>query len=508
MSGSVPPPPAAPPLGIPGTGRIIGFTGWNLFGMCAPMVVALISIPLFIQGLGTERFGALIIIWMLVGYFGLLDFGMGKALTKITAEKMGLGEHHLIPRIFWTALMLMGSFGLAGALILAGSSNGLATHWLNIPEALQSETRLAFLIVSLGLPFTVVVTGLIGMLETQQRFRLINLIRIPLGMATYLAPLAVIPFTANLAAVVAVLIAVRMAEFIIFMIACLHILPALRQQRRVDRAMMYPLLTFGGWMTASNIALPLMIHIDRFIIGTVRSLTEVTYYANPAEIAVKVLIVPRAWVSALFPPLTMHLARGSHEADTLFARAVKGLVLVLYLPVLVLITIAPEFLGLWLGPEFATESGLILQLLTGGIFIYSLSYLAFSLLQSAGRPDLSARWHLIELPLFVAAAWWVTREYGILGMAIIWGLRGLLDVLILYPLALRYVPEARTSLARTGGFTCVLIILLPVVAWPEAFAMRMATAAGISLLFILISWFGLVDAGERQWLIRRLRSRA
>lgn len=490
---------------IPGSSRIVGHTAWNLLGMCVPMIVALVSIPLFIEGMGTERFGALIIVWMLVGYFGLLDFGMGRAMTKITAENIGLGRHHLIPNIFWTALALMGLFGLGGTAILAMTSDTLVTRWLQIPSALQPEARTSFLVVCLGLPFTVVVTGLIGILETQQRFRLINLIRIPLGMATFLAPLSVLPFSQSLVAVVAVLIAVRIIEFLIFMFCCLQILPALRERVTIDRGMIRPLLTFGGWMTTSNIALPLMIHIDRFIVGAARTLTEVAYYGNPAEIAVKFLIIPRAWVSAMFPPLTMHLARGSSEADELFGRAVKLMLLVLFPPVLILITIAPEFLLLWLGPEFAANSSIILQLLTAGVFVYAMSYLAFSLLQSAGHPDLSARWHLLELPFFLLAAWWMTNHHGILGMAIAWGLRGLLDAVVLFPLALRFVPKARQAVARSGA--CVVFCLLtlsPVITRAEVVA-RIGLATGILVIFFITTWCWLLKPGERNWALRRLR---
>lgn len=489
---------------IPGSSRIVGHTAWNLLGMCAPMVVALVSIPLFIRGMGTERFGALIIVWLLVGYFGVLDFGMGRAMTKITAETIGLGRPHLIPNIFWTALALMGLFGLGGTALLAIASDTLATCWLNIPVELQTEARTSFLVVCLGLPFTVVVTGLIGILETQQRFRLINLIRIPLGIATYLAPLAVLPFTQSLVAVVGVLITVRIIEFAVFMWCCLRILPVLREQIRVDRAMVRPLLTFGGWMTTSIIALPLMIHIDRFIVGATRTLTEVAYYANPAEIAVKFLIIPRAWVSAMFPPMTMHLAVGSSEADELFGRAVKLMLLVLFPPALALISIAPEFLLIWLGLEFAQNSSLVLQLLTAGVFVYAMSYLAFSLLQSAGRPDLPARWHLLELPFFAVAAWWMTKQYGMIGMAVTWGLRGLLDVLVLYPLALRFVPKAKPAVLRTGACATVGLLTLPIIITSGHTGERIGGAALILALFLLMTWRWLLKAAERSWALRRL----
>ena len=504
-----PRPPAnaseAPP--IPTSAKIVGFTGWNLFGLCAPMLVAFFSIPLFVRGLGAERFGALTLVWMLVGYFGILDLGMGRAMTKMTAEFLGKGRAAELPRVFWTALWMMVALGVCGALAIAGASDWLATRGLNVPPELQRETRTAFLVVSLALPFTIAVTGLIGVLESHQRFRLINLVRVPLGIATFAAPLAVLPFTRSLAWVVAVLIAVRIAELLIFLFCCLALIPSLRTRLRGDPAMVRPLLTFGGWMTASNVALPLMIHVDRFVVGAARTLAEVAYYANPSEIVVKLLILPRAWVSALFPPMTMHLARGSAEADELFGRATKLLLLALFPPVLGLCAVAPEFLGWWLGSEFALHGTAVLRLLAAGIFVYALSYLPFSLLQSAGRPDLSARWHLLELPPFVALAWWATRRWGIHGMAIAWGLRGLMDVAVLFPLALRFVPGAKSAARRTLAMLGAGLLLLPLVGAVPGLLLRLFAAAAVGLAFCALAWRWLLAAGERAWAARFVAQR-
>ena len=507
MNAPIPPAGRNPPGGtaIPTSKRILRFTGWNLVGLCAPMLVAFFSVPLFIRGIGPERFGALTLVWMLVGYFSILDLGMGRAMTKMTAEYLGLDRRRELPDVFWTALWMMVGFGLCGALLLAGGSGWLATRGLNIPLPLQDEVRQSFWIVSLGLPFVVAQTGLIGILETHQHFRLINLIRVPFGIATFAAPLAILPFTRSLAGVVAVLIGVRWVEMVLLLFCCLKLIPVLRTSLRARRAMVRPLLTFGGWMTVSNIALPLMIHIDRFIVGAARTLLDVAFYANPAEIVVKMLILPRAWVSALFPPMTMHLARKSAEADALFGRAVKLLVLVLFPAVLGLYAVAPEFLHLWLGPEFARGSTGILRLLTAGIFVYAMSYLAFSLLQSAGRPDLSARWHLLELPVFVALAWWATRRWGNVGMAGAWGLRGLMDVAVLFPLALRFVPAARSAVRRTAGMMAIGLALLPGIGALPALAFRLPAAALGLAAFSGLAWFWLLSPGERQWARELLR---
>jgi len=60
--------------------------------------VAILATPVLIRGLGTERFGILTLIWVMIGYLSLFDLGIGSALTKLVADKLGEGKEEQIPR--------------------------------------------------------------------------------------------------------------------------------------------------------------------------------------------------------------------------------------------------------------------------------------------------------------------------------------------------------------------------------------------------------------------------
>jgi len=66
------------------------------------MIVAVFCIPILIRGLGKERFGLLTLAWVLIGYAGLFDLGLGRALTQLVAQKLGAGEEREIPSLVWT----------------------------------------------------------------------------------------------------------------------------------------------------------------------------------------------------------------------------------------------------------------------------------------------------------------------------------------------------------------------------------------------------------------------
>ncbi len=88
----------------------------------------------------------------------------------------------------------------------------------------------------------------------------------------------------------------------------------------------------------------------------------------------------------------------------------ENVFLVLFPVVLLTIVLAHAGLRLWLGADFAQHSFRVLQWLAVGVFINSLAQIPFALVQGAGRPDLTAKLHLIELPLYLLALWWLTSR--------------------------------------------------------------------------------------------------
>jgi len=69
--------------------RLTRSVAWNLAAQLLPLAVAVVCIPLIIGQAGVERFGVLTLAWALIGYSGMFDLGLGRALTKLVAERLG-----------------------------------------------------------------------------------------------------------------------------------------------------------------------------------------------------------------------------------------------------------------------------------------------------------------------------------------------------------------------------------------------------------------------------------
>jgi O-antigen/teichoic acid export membrane protein len=480
------------------SGRLLARnTIWNLLGSGAPMVVAVFCIPILIRGLGTDRFGVLTLAWALIGYASLFDLGLGRALTQLVAKKLGAGEEREIPSLAWTSLLLMMLLGFAGTAFILLISPWLAGRGLNIPAALQGETLQSFRLLGLSLPFVITTAGLRGLLEAHQRFGLINALRIPLGVVTFAGPLLVLPFSKNLVAVVATLVAGRVVSWAAHLLLCLRFLPELGRAIAWEPSAVGPLLHFGGWMTVTGVVSPLMVTLDRFLIGALVSVTAIAYYATPFEVVTKFLLLPGALMGVMFPAFSTGFAQDREQTARLFGRSVKSLLVVAFPIMLCTIALAQDGLRLWLGAQFAQQSFRVLQFLAVGVFTNSLAQVPFALLQGVGRPDLTATLHLIELPLYLGLLWWLISTHRIEGAAIAWSARVTVDALLLFVLAKRFLPGGGPIRLRTVLLPAMALLMLALAALLRGPIVKSFFLIGTILCFALVTWFRILTPEER-----------
>jgi len=401
-----------------------------------------------------------------------------------------------VPGLASTALFLMLALGAAGALLITLPAEWLVREVLRVPEALEGETLHALDLLGASLPFVICTAGLRGLLEAKQRFDLVNAVRVPIGVLTFVGPVLVLPFSRSLAAVVGLLALMRLASWTVHLALCFRVFPSLRRDLAFHPALVAPLLRLGGWMTVTNVVGPFMAYLDRFLIGGLMTLAAVAYYVTPYEMVTRLLIVPYAIAQVLFPAFAASLATDRPRAALLFDRGLKSVFLSLFPLTLLLVTLAPELLRLWLGAEFSRESTRVLQWLAVGIFVNGLAQIPFALVQGAGRPDFTARLHLLELPFYLAGVYWLIRVRGVEGAAIAWTVRAAVDAVVLLLAAERMMPRLPGTRWRTAAFATGTL------AFAAAATLHAPLGKGAFLVSILaasavLSWTFVLTADER-----------
>lgn len=462
------------------SGRLLARNvAWNLFGNGVPLLFALWAVPILIRGMGTARFGLLSIIWMGIGYFSLFDLGTGRALTKLVAERLGDGRDNELPSLIGTGLKLMFALGCLAALVVGAITPWLTESVLTIPPELIHEATWSFWILAATLPFVISTTGLVGVLQAHQRFSTVAAVRIPTGVMSFLGPVLALAITPSLIATTLVLAGSRLSAWVAYRWLSRDVRLGTGSTSRATRAAVREMLSFGGWVTVSNVISPLMDYCDRFAIGAMLTMTAVAYYTTPFDVVRRLSVISWALVSVLFPALTTALTGNPARAELIYFRAARILLVVMLIPLALIMLFAPEALKLWLNPTFARISAPVMRWLAIGLIINSSALLPYALLQGKGRPDLTGKLHLAELPIYAVALWSLVKGYGIVGAAAAWSLRVTIDTAALFALGMKYVSEVRRAQLSAAALTAAAALLLAALALPHTLWLKVCLGSGI-----------------------------
>lgn len=485
----------------------------NIIGQVMPLFVAVLTLPFIVRGLGAERFGLISLAWVVLGYFAIFDIGLGRATTKFVADALGKGEEKEVPILVWTSVTIQAIMGIIGGSILAVVTPLLVERVLNIPPELIGETQITFYLLALSIPIILVTGSFSGVLEAAQRFDLINAVRITTSSLTYFLPLVGLLLGFKLPGIMVLILLVRFGTLATFIFLNLRLTPELKKYTiSFDR--FRPLFYFGGWVMVTSIISPILVYLDRFLIGSIMSMAAVAYYSAPYEAVTHLRFIPSSMMMTLFPAFSsLNAVDDDRKLSTLFTRASKYVFLFLGPIILLLIIFAKEILQIWLGAKFAAESTTVLQILAFGVLMNSLAFTPFAFLQGIGRPDLPAKFHLLELPIHFVITWFFVSRWGIVGAAGAWTLRVTFDSLLLYGASCKV---KRITPKLLVDKSTVFVFLVLVALGSGTYIMKLFTA-GFSLifqsllvvlflaLFALFAWKIVLDESERDLFLNVVR---
>jgi O-antigen/teichoic acid export membrane protein len=482
--------------------RIARNSLYNIAGFLVPLFISIAALPFIKNGLGIERFGIILLSWTVVGYFTIFDLGISRATTRFVAHYLGSNRDRQIPELVWSSLIMMTVLGLLAFLTLALLTPWLVRDIFSIDPELLAETEMVFYLLAISIPLLLLTAVIRGVFEGQQRFGIINAIKVPASLVNYAIPLILIIFTQRVDAIVLFLVIGRGLVLVVHFVILLRTVEGTGRMRFGDATMMKELLVYGGWMSVSRIVSPVMVYMDRFFVASY-SMVAATYYLTPFELINRFMAFTHTLLNVLFPALSSI----SEDYDRLIAILPKLIrfTTVFILPIsLAVITVSDIFLAIWLGEDFAVNSTTVLQILCIGVMLNALAQIPFNIIQAAGRTDLTAILHLVELPIYITVLVVLLPLYGIVGAALAWSLRTGCDALALfvvsYGLTKRKKAWSMGSLWPSFAAVVVSTACIFLITMIHSLVLRIALtviALGVVLPYL---YFGVLTGSDRQQL--------
>jgi O-antigen/teichoic acid export membrane protein len=425
------------------------FTSYNILGSVVPLVLTFVTVPLYIHLVGIERVGILSLAWLLLGYFGLFDLGLGKATAfRIAAQRDAPPQDRAAT--LWGALIVNVGMGIIGGLFLWVAAHFYFRFYFKVDEVLRPEILDAVPLLALSVPVATLTGVLTGALQGREKFLETNLISavgtiffqiLPLGVAFVSGP--------TLTGLLIAALLSRAGSLLALWRICVHEFTA-GHKMVSERSTIMALLRYGGWVSFNGLIGPVLVILDRFAIGNVLGAGPLGFYHVAFQIAKQLAIIPGSLTSALFPKLTV---ASSEEARLLSRKALLTLSATITLPVIIGIFAMEPFLNLWVGREIGVQSAPVGQILLIGFWCNAMALVPFTQLQAAGRPRTVTIILLLQIPLYLGALYVAMINYGIVGCAIALAARFGVDFLMQSFAAYRRI-EAKSAL---GGSLILLV---------------------------------------------------
>jgi O-antigen/teichoic acid export membrane protein len=404
---------------------------FNVIGAVVPIAIALVTVPIYISHIGTARYGVLSIIWIFLGYFGFLDFGLSRASAKELA-KLAHASMAEWTSVLMTSLYLNLLLGAIGGIFLYFIGTALLRHLLPISDAINAEVETAYPWIACMLPLVLVAGVSRGAIESRERFFVVNVLDlIGFTLGQIIPIICIILFGPSLAIVIPAAFMAR-ALSVALNLGWIIRTEQLDTPLLFDRSHLKELLGFGAWVSVTNVIGPILTSIDQLLVGSTLGAVAVAYYAVPMNLVTRSQFIATALARTLFPRFSRFAPQ---EALLLAGKATVSLGYGFGAVCGPAIIIAGPFMAVWVGNDFATHATPVVELLLIGAWVNGIAFIPYSFLYGQGRPDLVAKLHALEFFPFIIVLWVLLHRFGLYGAAIAWSSRVTVDAILLLTVA-------------------------------------------------------------------------
>lgn len=418
----------------------------------ATLISGLVITPIILGALGTEQFGIWALIGSILGFIGLLDFGIGPSVIRFAAEQRGRGARGETSALTSTALAIY--LGLAVvSVLLALLLAILLPHVVDVSAQNERAAQIAVLL-SVGTFVLRFPLGLFGyVLAGQQRYDVLNIANL-LGAVLYFGLAVLVLYVADgrIVALALITIVVTAFRLLLPLFWLRRELPDLRVRRSlVSRREARDLLSFSSRNMLIQVASKVVFSTDVIVVSIILGSVAAGVYGIPAKLFALAFGVGMASTTLLFPLLSELEGADDRERQERYLLAGVRLGLAVVVAVgLPLVFLPDRFLEAWLPSDFDVSTAApILAVLMVSLLFAQPGHLLAQFLVARGRHGRLALARLatvaVNLLLSIALVYWV----GLWGVAVATLITEALSATIVLPYLLRR--DSSASLAALAS---------------------------------------------------------
>jgi O-antigen/teichoic acid export membrane protein len=491
--------------------RFFSNTLMNYAGQGFILVLTFVTAPYTVHHLGPELFGILALVQITAGFAGLLNLGIGRALTKFVSELFWKGDFQEINRLFQTAWATCLVAGFVGLIALIGPKETIGRLFFRGgPEVNVAIVGFAIYVAAFGLFTSMLLEAISALPAALQRFGICNAINVLAGTVRCLGPVIVLAGGYSIRAVLIVTLASNVLAVAAFAVVSRRLIPGLNLLPNFSWDAFRKLFAFSLPLLLSALFALIVMRADRFILAYYMPLVAVAFYTLPYSISEKASSGVANITSVVFPFTSELHSMGSRDkVHELYLRSTKILMLVTMPITVILVTVPGQILRYWLGPEYAAQGAVALSVLGAATFLNVVSAVPTVSSLGVGQAWIPAAFAFATSAISLVANLLLIPRHGINGAAFAALLPQALVVPVFVYAVTRLLKFSLWQLlahAFLRPAVCAAIQLLIILALRQ-YINSLATLAAVCLaalgIFGFASFYGAVTPGERNALFRK-----
>lgn len=411
----------------------------NWFATAATLAVGFFLAPFVVHHLGNVEYGVWVLAVSSVNYLALLDLGMRSSVLRFVSKTHTTRDHEAASEILSAALWVRILISFV-VLVLSGALAAVFPLLFKVPPSLAHDARVAILIIGVTTAVTMALGVLGGVLSALNRYDLLSYVTVVQLVIRVTGVVAVLLRGHGIIAIAVVeLIAATVGNILLAIIAC-KIYPEVKIRLKKPRwEVLRQIWSYSIYVFTITIAIQLVYQTDNLVVGAFVSAAAVTFYSIGNSLCRYTDQVVGSMTMTFVPAASTYEASGDTSGlRSLYINGTRATI-ALSLPILLtLILRGNTFIRLWMGAEYAHESGIVLAILAFGLMFSFPNNTAGAIAYGVEKHKTLAMWAVGEAIANLTLSIVLAHRFGLYGVAMGTLIPSLFVHLVLWP---GYVPK-------------------------------------------------------------------
>lgn len=390
----------------------------NLVSLLVQVTIGFLLTPFIISHLGQSGYGVWVLVGSFIGYYGLMNLGVGSAISRYIARFSAQNDTKSLNEIANTAFAMFCVTGATAIVISFLIAEPLAHFFKVDPEHFVEFKHIVWVLgIATGLDFPSSVFA--AMIAARERYVAVNVVNILVALLRSGLTIIILLAGQGLAGIAYPALVATIVSFAAFFLLARKAVPEFKLQTECIRfATLKTLLVYGGYTTIIAVADILRLQIDSMVIGKMIGMAEVGVYGIAALLIRYMLNLVVSAMGVLAPRFaTLDGARKTDELKDTFLRSLSISSFIACGVGLLALLCGRSFIFLWVGKEFSAAVPVLGILAVSYAFALSQTP-GISLMYALNKHRYYAVATMMEAIANVLLSILLARHYGIIGVAL------------------------------------------------------------------------------------------